>query len=58
MRDTGIRPAIQTFLLSVLATSVLTTACQSSGTTSKAAAPAVTVTADTWAVVDGQQITR
>ena len=59
MRDTRIRPAILTILLiGGLATIALTTACQSSGTTSKTAAPAVAVTADTWAVVDGQQITR
>ena len=59
MHHTRIRPAIQTFLLlSALAPSALTAACQSSASTSKTAAPAVTVTADTWAVVDGQQITR
>jgi len=37
----------------------LTAACQSNaGSASKTEAPAAAVTADTWAVVDGQQITR
>ena len=61
MPETTIRPTTPRVLAlrGALAATVLTVACQSTpATTSKTAAPAVVVTADTWAVVDGQVITR
>ncbi len=47
------------FVIGLLGAVALTAACQSNaGSTAKTDAPAAPVTADTWAVVDGQQITR
>ena len=61
MRTATFRPVIHRFPLmhGLLAAVVVTAACQSApGTESKGSTPAVAVTADTWAVVDGQPITR
>lgn len=61
MRDLSVRAVALRFplFLGLLGGVLLTAACQSTpGSTATPGTPAVTVTADTWAVVDGHEITR
>ncbi len=52
------RASCNEYWLLILALGVLTAACGGSSSRSTQPPPAATVSADTWAVVDGQAITR